>query len=117
LGSGLSLVDCFWGHERGVFCDLVDFEFAQKTDIDLVARLLTRFQHTQCDSQGREAKQPVWYRDSEIAAAISKQFPLFKRHFVWHAIPELRLAVDKNGLEFKSILAVDIFDPGRSLTH
>src|SRR5258706_354551 len=28
LGSALSLEQCFWGHDHGVFCDLVDFTFS-----------------------------------------------------------------------------------------
>ena len=72
-----------------------------------MARLLTKFQHMHPNAQGKQPKEPVWYSDSEIAEAISKQFPVFKWHCVWHAIPELRLAVDENGLEFKSVLATE----------
>lgn len=105
LGSALELDDCFWGHERGVFCDVVDFEFDRQTEVDLVAKLLRKFQHMHANAQGNEPNQPVWYRDSEIAEAIWRQFPFFKRHFVWYAIPEIRSAAGENGLLFKSTLS------------
>src|SRR4029453_2250139 len=40
LGLALSLEQCFWGHTRGVFFDLVDFTFSPDTDRVLAARLL-----------------------------------------------------------------------------
>lgn len=105
LGSALKLDDCLWGHERGLFHDLVDFELAPQTSLDLVARLLDRFKHMHPNSRGKLPEEPVWYRDSEIAEAVSKQFPFFKRHFVWFGIPEIRVAVDEEGLVFKSVLS------------
>jgi len=100
LGSGLSLRDCFWGHERGVVCDLVDFVFFPDTDPELAARLLPRFKHMHPDARGRLPSEPIWYRESEIPAALSNQFPTFIRHFVWFAIPELLHAHEKEGLRF-----------------
>jgi hypothetical protein len=43
--------------------------------------------------------------DSEIPAAIEKQFPMFRRLNVWPAIPELMEACEKEGLQSKSSLA------------
>lgn len=103
LGSALSLKDCFWGHEHGVFCDLVDFAFAPDTDTTLAAQLLGRFMHMHPNSRGLPPKTPVPYRDAEIPSALSTQFPNFKRHFVWFAIPELFRAHEA-GLRFTSSL-------------
>jgi hypothetical protein len=100
LGSALSLEDCFWGHEHGVFCDLVDFEFSPDTDRAFAARLLSRFKHMRPSASGVLPSEPVGYRDSEIAAAFSSQFPIFARHFVWFSIPELRHAYEHDGLRF-----------------
>ncbi len=100
LGSALSLSDCFWGHERGIVCELVDFTFSPGTDTGLASRLLTRFKHMHPDARGRLPSEPVWYRETEIPAALSNQFPTFKRHFVWFAIPELRHAHEKERLRF-----------------
>ncbi len=46
LGSALSLEQCFWGHDQGIVCDLVDFAFHPDTHRALAARLLRRFKHT-----------------------------------------------------------------------
>jgi hypothetical protein len=100
LGSALDLRLCFWGHERGIFCDLVDFEFAPDTSKDLAARLLRSFKHMFPNARGVLPNEPVWYRDSEIPAAIEKQFPVFKRHFAWVAIEPLMGACEKDGLRF-----------------
>jgi hypothetical protein len=105
LGSALKLRECFWGHERGIICDLVDFEFAPDTDLELVARLLKRFKHMFPNERGVLPNEPVWYRDSEIPAAIEKQFPVFRRHFTWFAIPELMNACEKEGMRFTCRLA------------
>jgi len=77
LGSGatLTLEQCFWGHDRGVFCDLVDFSFSPDTDRTLAASLLSRFKHMYPNASGVLPVEPVWYRDSEIPAALSSQFP------------------------------------------
>lgn len=107
LGSALDLETCFWGHDRGLFCDLVDFSFASNTDQRLAERILARFRHMHPHPvSGKPALEPVPYRDSEIAAAISTQFPIFKRHFVWFAIPTIKAASENEGLAFKSILSV-----------
>ena len=105
LGSALSQPEYFWGHDHGIFHDLVDFAFAPDTDRELAVRLLARFQHMHPDARGVAPKEPVWYRDSEITSAIDTHFPSFKRHFVWFAIPEIRRACETNGLHFTSILA------------
>jgi hypothetical protein len=83
----------------------VDFEFARDTNRELVARLLTQFHHMFPNSRGVLPNSPVWYRDAEIPAAIEKQFPLFRRHNVWPAIPQLMEACEKEGLRFTSRLA------------
>src|SRR5436190_6308969 len=100
LGSALSLKNCFWGHERGVVCDLVDFAFAPETDMALAGRLLGRFKHMHPNASGVLPGEPVWYRESEIPSALSNQFPMFRRHFVWFAIPELFHAYEMEGLRF-----------------
>jgi len=105
LGSALSQPDYFWGHDHGIFHDLVDFSFAPDTDRELAAKLLVRFQHMHPNARGVHPKEPVWYRDSEIASAIATQFPVFRHHFVWFAIPEIRQACETNGLRFTSTLA------------
>jgi hypothetical protein len=105
LGSPFRLRQCFWGHERGVYDDLVDFEFAPGTSKDLAARILNRFKHMHPNAHGLMPREPVPYRDSEIPAAIEKQFPVFKRHFAWFAIQALMEACGKDGLQFKCRLA------------
>jgi hypothetical protein len=103
--SGLNLDQCFWGHDNSIFCDLVDFEFSPNTDIRLAQRLLPKFQHTNPDHKGMQPSGPVWYRDSEITSALSAQFPIFKRHFVWLAIADLHHAYENEGLRFTSCLS------------
>ena len=105
LGSGLSLDMCIWGHEHGIFHDLVDFTFAQGTDLNLAAALLLRFQHTRPNAAGMRPNRPVWYRYGEIASALSTQFPIFRRHFVWSGIPEIRDAHERDGMSFASTLS------------
>ena len=105
LGSALSLEECFWGHDHGTSTDLVDFTFAPETDLTLAAKLLGRFKHMRPNARGELPRNPVWYRESEIGPALSSQFPVFKRHFVGFAIPELRKAVDDDGLRFRSLLS------------
>jgi hypothetical protein len=100
LGSGVTLEQCFWGHDRGVFCDLVDFAFARDTDPAVAERLLRQFKHMHANARGVLPSESVWYRDSEIPQAVSSQFPVFIRHFVWFAIPELMRAYEKDGLRF-----------------
>ena len=105
LGSALSQPDYFWGHDRGLFHDLVDFSFAPDTSKELAGKLLLRFQHMHPNARGGHPKEPVWYRDSEIPSALASQFPIFRRHFVWFAIPEIRQACETNGLHFTAILS------------
>ena len=105
LGSALSQPDYFWGHDHGIFCDLVDFSFAPDTDRELAAKLLPRFQHMHPNARGVHPKQPVWYLDKDVPSAVATQFPIFNRHFVWFAIPEIRQACETDGLRFTSILS------------
>lgn len=105
LGSALSQPDYFWGHDHGIFHDLVDFAFASDTDRELAAKLILRFQHMHPNARGVYPKQPVWYLDRDIPSALAAQFPNFRRHFVWFAIPEIRQATETNGLRFTSILS------------
>jgi hypothetical protein len=100
LGSALGLELSIWGHERGIFADTVDFSFAPDTDIQLAGRLLRRFKREPLPPLASECGDHVWYRDSEIELALSENFPTFRRHFVWHAIPELRDACESEGLRF-----------------
>jgi hypothetical protein len=107
LGSALSLRDFFWGHEHGIVCDLVDFTFAPGTAMALAARLLERFKHMHPNARGVLPNEPVCYRESEISAALSNQFPIFKRHFVWFAIPDLFHACENEGLRFSCSLSAE----------
>ena len=103
--SNLSLNECFWGHDHGLFCDLVDFTFSPNTDIKIAERLLPKLKHTNPDERGVPPKQPIWYRDSEVTFALSSKFPSFKRHIVWFAIADLRQAYEKEGLRFTCCLS------------
>lgn len=100
LGSSLTLEQCFWGHDHGVVCDLVDFTFLPATDRAVAARLLSRFKHRGSSVRGVPPAEPVWYQDSEIPDAMSRLFPVFSRHFVWFGIPELMQAYERDGLRF-----------------
>ena len=107
LESGVSLDKCFWSHDLGIFCDLVDFTFSSDTNIELATKMLLRFKHTHPNARGMLPAEPVWYRESEIASALSSQFPTFKRHFVWSGIPELFDAYQREGLQFNCCLSKD----------
>jgi len=101
LGSAsMSLDDCFWGHDHGVYCDLVDFTFDVNTDAKLAMRLLPLFKHTHSVRGGPPLSEPVWYRESELESEFARQFPAFRRHFVWPHIPNLRRAYENEGLRF-----------------
>jgi hypothetical protein len=100
LGSALTLEQCFWGHDHGVVCDLIDFTFSPETDRAAAARLLSRFRHMHPNAEGVLPNEPVQYWDAEIPDALSRQFPTFIRHFVWFAIPELMRAYERDGLRF-----------------
>ncbi|MFO1501310.1 MAG: hypothetical protein U1G07_23465 [Verrucomicrobiota bacterium] len=105
LGSSVCLEHCLWGHDHGLFVDLVDFSFAPETNLDIARRLVSRFWHMRPDSNGRQPREPVPYRDSEVDSALSSQFPHFRRHLVWYAIPEIRRAFETSGLRFTSALS------------
>jgi hypothetical protein len=105
LGSGLSLDDCFWGHERGVFCDLVDFTFAPETDRELVAMIVRRFKKVEFNPENPSHWETHWYDRRNIAPVIDKHFPTFKCHFVWFGIPEIRQACREHDLRFTSVIA------------
>jgi len=103
--SVMSMDDCFWGHDHGLFCDIVDFAFDKQTDVELATKLLQKFQHMRPNARGMLPKQPVPYRDSEIPDAISTYFPVFRRQFAWYAIPDLRRASEGHELLFTSTLS------------
>jgi len=105
LGSGLGLEQCFWGHDHGVYCDLVDFAFSPETDTRLAARLVSRFKHMRPNARGVLPNEPVWYRESEIPMVISSQFPTFRRHHVWCGIPDLFHSCENDGLRFTCCLS------------
>jgi len=105
LGSALPLHLCFWGHEHGVVADLIDFSFSPDTDLRIAARLLPRFKHMLPNARGALPSEPVWYRESEIPSALARQFPVFRRHLVWYAIPELLLAYENEGIRFTCSLS------------
>jgi len=109
LGSGLSRDQIFWGHDKGIFYDLVDFTFSPDTDRALAAKFLVRFKHLHPNAAGALPSEPVWYRDSEIPTALSSQFPTFRRHFVWFSLPELRHAYENDGLRFTCGLSKETF--------
>ena len=105
LGSALTLRQCFWGHERSVFTDMVDFKFSPQTDKAIVTSLLGHFKHLPTDSNEPTSSEPIWYQGKEIEPALLNQFPLFKNHFVWFCIPYLMEASEKHGLHFTCSLA------------
>ena len=107
LGSTSSpnLDQCFWGHDHGLFCDLVDFTFSSDTDTELAKRLLPKFKHTRPNESGVPPAESVWYNKSEIESKFLIHFPTFKRHFVWFAIAELRHAYENDGLRFTCSLS------------
>jgi hypothetical protein len=105
LGSALTLENCFWGHDHGIYHDLIDFSFSAETDRLVAARLIPRFKHMLPNAKGVLPNEPVWYRDSEIQPAIDRQFPFFKRHFIWYGIPELRRAYENNEVRFTCALS------------
>jgi hypothetical protein len=100
--SNLSLEHCLWGHDRGLYCDLVDFSFAPDTDIELARALFPIFLHMRPNARGVSPKTPIPYRDSELDSFFQQQFPSFKRHFVWYAIPDIQKAYKDHGLRFIS---------------
>jgi hypothetical protein len=99
-GIGIDLSHCFWGHDRGLYCDLVDFTFDVNTDTQLAMRLFALFRHTHSIGGGPPLSEPVWYRKSELESEFARQFPAFRRHFVWPHIPDLRRAHENEGLRF-----------------
>jgi hypothetical protein len=102
LGSALSLEECFWGHDRGVVCDLVDFTFSRGTSASLAARLVSKFKHMHPDASGTIPTEPVWYRTSDVESEVARQFPVFRCHFAWFCIPQIKKACENEGLEFQS---------------
>jgi hypothetical protein len=108
LGSGgpdLTFEIISWGHDHGIFNDLVDFCFCPDTDRTLVAHLISSgFKHIHPNAEGDLPRWSVPYRDSEIPAAIARQFPKFSRHNVWLALRELHKAYQE-GLRFSSTLS------------
>lgn len=100
LGSALSLQQCFWGHNRGVFCDLVDFTFSPDTKQELAGRMLLGFKHRIPNAHSVLPNESVFYEASEVSAVITNHFPNFRRHFVWFGIPNLMEAAAKEGLKF-----------------
>ena len=106
LGSALHDNDAIiWGHEHDIFCDLVDFTFAADTETQLVENLVLRFDHMNPNAAGLLPVRPVPYRETEVAAAVARHFPTFKRHFAWLAIPQIRHAYENEGLRFTCVLS------------
>jgi len=108
LGSALTLEQCFWGHDHGVVCDIVDFIFAPETDKTVAARVLRRFKHTHPDPSGVIPREPVWYDSAEIPKVVAREFPVFARHFIWFSIPELMQAYERDGLRFSCRLSKEV---------
>ncbi|HWB59878.1 MAG TPA: hypothetical protein VG733_10305 [Chthoniobacteraceae bacterium] len=97
---------CFWGHNHGLYCDLVDFTFAPNTSMQLAGRLLRHFQPMAPDAQGRTPERPRPYDESEIEHALASQFPTFKNHYVYgNAIREIKRAYENETLRFTSTWA------------
>jgi hypothetical protein len=105
LGSATSLENALWGHDQNLFHDLVDFAFALDTPSVVATRLLAQFRHMNPNARGQEPSEPVPYRESEIQAALVSQFPVFRRHFVWYAISEIRRAFESDELRFTAELS------------
>jgi hypothetical protein len=102
LGSGLCLDDCFWGHDRGLVHDAVDFTFTDEIDANVltIRSLVGRFQHYVPRRSNPAEEFLAWYLEPEIDGAITRQYPTFRRHFVWSAIPDLRKAVEARAVSF-----------------
>jgi hypothetical protein len=105
LGSALPREMFVWGHERGIFHELLDFSFAPDTPRELAGRLLRRFKYQNPKRTGSHDNL-LWYRDEEVSAALENHFPTFRSHFVWYGIPEIpeiRKACEEEGLRFTCV--------------
>lgn len=102
LGSGLSLDDCFWGHDRGLVADPVDFTFTDEIDAEVltILKLVRRFKHPIPRRSNPDEEFFTWYTEPELEGEIARQYPTFRRHFVWSAIPDLRKAVEAGTVSF-----------------
>lgn len=94
LGSGaiMDLDNILWGHNHGIICDLVDFEFAPNTPRESAGILFTHV----------PAVDENYWDPSLVPDVFAAQFPMFRRHFVWSAIPMIRAAYDQ-GLRFSCV--------------
>jgi hypothetical protein len=100
LGSSsvLRMQDCFWGHEHGAVCGLVEFTIHDYSDASV---LLELFPHLQKAVPSRFAPyRMVSFFQAEIAMEIKAGFPRFQNYFVWHAIPVLRRLKESGDLVF-----------------
>ncbi len=105
LGSGLFNIDeVFWGHDHGIYCDIMDFTFAANTDSQLTEKIVRRFKRSARGDDGEPTDDFCFYQDHQISDAVQKQFPTFKNHFVWYGIPEIFKAYQSEGLRFTCAL-------------
>ena len=58
LGSATNREDALWGHDHGLFHDLVDFAFAPDTPPDVAVRLVAQFRHMKPKTRGQEPREP-----------------------------------------------------------
>lgn len=114
LGSALSLEDSFWGHDHGIVCDPVDFTFTAdiKPHWNTVWDIVDRFQRPlpRFYLLGRDYD---FYPAEDVRPAIIAQFPTFRAHFVWYAIPILRAAVEARAVSFYAERAREDEDASR----
>lgn len=102
LGSAMmTLNDCFWGHTRGIFCAPIDFTFTCDRDASYatVLDLVSQFRRCTADT-GRLEIDDFSYSKEAAKHAIDRQFPHFKHHFAWLAIPALRQASEAGLISF-----------------
>ncbi len=102
LGSALKLDDCIWGHEHGIICGPVDFAFDDGIDVAVVRRIVGRFKYYSPKRSNPAEVFDIWYTEGEIDDAIRRQYPLFRRHLVWFAIPEIRAAIEAGEISFSA---------------
>lgn len=100
LGSAIGLRDCFWGHERGIVVDLVDLTIVDVTDVTVLMALFRRLMRSVESTRKPNKQVMAWYHEAEIPSAIRESYPTFRKHFAWHAIPEIRRFCESGELSF-----------------
>jgi len=109
LSSGLmTLSDCFWGHNRGIICDPIDFTFTPEVSAseETILSLVKIFRRCVRTTPGGDLDY-VRYSIEDAREAIKTRFPTFKFHYAWAAIPELREATGRGLVSFHAESATE----------